>query len=386
MGTRTPGASRSQGLAAIEVLDVKQSVRAATTAALPASTYANGVLTADANGALAAQDGVTLVADERLLVKDQGSGLQNGLYVVTQVGTAGTPWILTRAADADTSAEVTAGLYMWVTEGTTNADTAWTLTTDDPITLGTTSLAFTQFSALGQITAGAGLTKTGSTLDVGAGVGITVNANDVAVALGYAFAWTEAHTWTKNAIGTAQTAAITIANNTDATNGAQQYSGMTVWKGEGWDSTAGVTKDVEFAIQNRPVQAAGDPTGVMDFLFRSNAGAWTKPMTLTSAGKATVTQLGIGSWTISNNSDFASIDTGYMAVANYGFRMANSSALWNSTALVLAAGNYIEGTEITEPAAPAADKGRIYFDVSGVKTRLMVRFQSGPSKQIQIED
>ena len=95
-------------------------------------------------------------------------------------------------------------------------------------------------------------------------------------------------TITKNAIGTAQTAAETIRNQTDAALGAQQYSGMTLWKGEGWDSTASATKDVEFAVQTRPVQAAGNPTGVWDVLFRSNAGAWTKPMTLTSAGLLTI--------------------------------------------------------------------------------------------------
>ena len=275
----------------VDVLDVKQSVRAATTAALPASTYSGGVLTADANGALAAQDGVTLVAGERLLVKDQASGLQNGIYVVTQVGTAGTPWILTRASDADTSAEVTAGLFVWVSEGTTSW---WTLTTADPITLGTTALTFAQH---GPITAGAGLTKTGNTIDVGAGVGITVNANDVAVATGFAFAWTEAHTWTKNAIGTAQTAGTTVRNTTAAAAGAQQYGPMvSLGEGQGWDSTAGASKKVEWWTQVRPVQTAGDPTSVLDFFVQSNAGGLTKPMTLDSAGALlSLTKLSVGS-------------------------------------------------------------------------------------------
>lgn len=137
--------------AAAQGLDVKGSCRAATTGALAAHGRVGNVLTASANGALAAQDGITLAATDRLLVKDEGAGthLENGLYTVTQVGTAGTPWILTRTTDADTSAEVTTGLYTFIEEGTTLAGTAWVLRTANPITLNTTALNFTQFGAGG---------------------------------------------------------------------------------------------------------------------------------------------------------------------------------------------------------------------------------------------
>jgi len=73
---------------------------------------------------------------------------------------------MTRATDADANAEVTSGLFTFVTEGTVNADSGFVLTTDGSITVGTTSLAFAQFSGAGQITAGTGMTKTGNTLDV----------------------------------------------------------------------------------------------------------------------------------------------------------------------------------------------------------------------------
>lgn len=142
-------------------IDWKESVRAATTANITLS-------------APQTVDGVSVIAGDRVLVKDQSTGSQNGIYVV-----AAGAW--TRAADADTSAEVTGGMAVWVNEGTANADTGWVLTTNDPITLATTALVFTQFSGLGQVTAGTGLTKTGSTLNVGQGTGITVNADDVAV-------------------------------------------------------------------------------------------------------------------------------------------------------------------------------------------------------------
>jgi hypothetical protein len=92
-----------------------------------------------------------------VLVKDQSTGADNGIYVV-----AAGAWA--RSADADTSAEVTAGLYCYVTEGTANGDSGWILTTNDPITLGSTALTFVQFTGAGQIIAGNGIVKSGNTL------------------------------------------------------------------------------------------------------------------------------------------------------------------------------------------------------------------------------
>lgn len=135
-------------------LDFKSSARAATTAALATNARIGNVLTATSSGALAAIDGVTLVANDRLLVKDEAAGANNGIYIVTAVGSGGTPWILTRATDADTSAEVSSGMFLFITEGSVNADKGWVLTTDDPITLNTTSLAFTQFSGTSGYTPG----------------------------------------------------------------------------------------------------------------------------------------------------------------------------------------------------------------------------------------
>lgn len=170
-------------------ISVRAPVIAATTTTLPACTYANGTagvgatLTGDANGALSAQDGITLTAGQRLLVKDQAAPAQNGVYTVTVVGTGSVPFILTRATDFDTSAEITDGAYFFVGQGSTLADSAWVMTTNGAVTVGTTGIVFVQFSALGQITAGGGLTKTGSTLAVGANAdgSIVVNADDIQV-------------------------------------------------------------------------------------------------------------------------------------------------------------------------------------------------------------
>jgi hypothetical protein len=130
----------------------KQSVKAATTAALANTpTYNNGTagvgatLTAGSNGALPAQDGITLALNDLLLVKNQASALQNGIYKVTAVGDGSNPYVLTRATDNDTSAEMRAA-SVFVEEGTTQADYQYTQTADT-VTMGTTALNWVLTSA-----------------------------------------------------------------------------------------------------------------------------------------------------------------------------------------------------------------------------------------------
>ena len=148
-------------------LDVKESVRLATTAALATSTYDNGAgtITADANGALSI-DSAAVVEGDRVLIKDQASAVQNGIYTVTTTGSAGAAFVLTRGPDADTAAELTGGTFFFVEEGTSNADNGYVATHNGTPTLGSSDIVFAQFSGAGQISAGAALSKTGNTLDV----------------------------------------------------------------------------------------------------------------------------------------------------------------------------------------------------------------------------
>ena len=145
-------------------LDVKASVRAATTANI---TLTNTQTI----------DTIALAVGDRVLVKNQTTGADNGIYVV-----ASGAW--TRAEDCDNApgVEVTSGMFTFVEEGTTNADSGWVLTTDGAITVGTTALSFVQFSGAGQITAGAGLSKTGNTLDVNVANGIEISGDNVQLA------------------------------------------------------------------------------------------------------------------------------------------------------------------------------------------------------------
>lgn len=129
-------------------LDPKESVRAATTANIVLS----GTQTVD---------GVALVAGDRVLVKNQITASENGIYVVA-VGA----W--TRASDFDgtPASETTSGAFTFVEEGSTYADTGWVLTTNNPITVGTTALTFTQFSGAGTYVAGTGLQLAGNSFSL----------------------------------------------------------------------------------------------------------------------------------------------------------------------------------------------------------------------------
>jgi hypothetical protein len=147
-------------------LDVKASVRVATTANLSA-TYNNsaGTLTASSNGAISI-DGVSLALNDRVLVKDQTTQTQNGFYKVTTVGSGSAAYVLTRTPDANEASEITGGAFTFVEEGTANADNGFVATHDGTPTLGTDNITFEQFSGAGSISAGDGLTKTGNTIDV----------------------------------------------------------------------------------------------------------------------------------------------------------------------------------------------------------------------------
>jgi len=131
-------------------IDIKESCYAGTTANLAGYTYNNGVsgvgatLTAGSNGAFAT-DGVSPALNARILVKNQTAPAENGIYNLTQVGSAGTPAILTRASDYNAIAEINPGNLVIIEAGTTLAVTSW-LQTATVATIGTDSITFVQFT------------------------------------------------------------------------------------------------------------------------------------------------------------------------------------------------------------------------------------------------
>jgi hypothetical protein len=160
-------------------LEVKDSVVVATTANITLS----GTQTID---------GIAVTAGQRVLVKDQTTASQNGIYVVSA-----SAW--SRSTDADTAVELNSGCFFFVEKGTVNADNGFVMSQDTTITFGTTAITFSQFSGAGQITAGSGLAKSGDTLLVNTGTGITVTSDNIVIDT----AWTgQAAITTVGTIGT----------------------------------------------------------------------------------------------------------------------------------------------------------------------------------------
>ncbi len=131
--------------------DFKNSVRVASTSNITLSAPGSSI------------DGVTMVAGNRFLAKDQSTASQNGIYI--WIGSASTA---IRATDADTSGEITSGMLVHVEEGSVNKDKEYILKTDDPITIGSTSLSFIEYYPIDSVSTciwrqGALVTVTGTT-------------------------------------------------------------------------------------------------------------------------------------------------------------------------------------------------------------------------------
>jgi hypothetical protein len=172
-------ATKGYADALINGFTVKAAARLATTAALATNSYSSGVLTASANGALSV-DGVAVAVGDRLIVKNEATGKNNGVYTVTATGDSTHPYVLTRAVDFDASAEIKSGDLVNVSEGTTNGGSAWYVSTTGTITLDTTAIAWTELA--GKMTAGNGISLSGVTITAVAGdSSITVDSGGIKV-------------------------------------------------------------------------------------------------------------------------------------------------------------------------------------------------------------
>ena len=219
-------------------INFHQSCRLATTTALAANTYNNGAsgvgatLTANANGALSV-DGVAVAATNRILVKNEATQANNGVYTVTQAGSAGAPYILTRASDFDTAGsgvdKIDAGDFFLITAGLTLANTSWVQQTPLPITVGTTAIVFAQFGAPLTYTAGTGLSESPSYTFNIANTGVAAatygSASQVPVLAVNAQGQLTSVTNTAIAIAAGAVSGLAASATTDTTNAANITSG-----------------------------------------------------------------------------------------------------------------------------------------------------------------
>jgi hypothetical protein len=241
-------------------INFHQSVRLATAAALPANTYNNGAsgvgatLTGNANGALTV-DGVAAVVGNRILVKDEVTQANNGVYTVTQVGSGAAVYILTRATDFDSAGsgvdQIDAGDFFLVTAGTTQSNTSWVQQTPLPIVVGTTAIVFTQFAAPVLYSAGTGLTLAGTVFSI-------TNTGVAASTYGSASSVPVIAINAQGQVTSASDSSISIA-------GSQITSGTVAIANGGTGATSAPT-----ALTNLGAYPASNPSG-----FTSNTGTVT---------------------------------------------------------------------------------------------------------------
>jgi hypothetical protein len=177
--------------AAINKFDIKDPVAAATTGALSFSpTYNNGSsgVGATLTGSVGVLiiDGYTPVLNDRLLIKNQASSFQNGIYSVTTVGTVSVGYVLTRTSDFNSSATILYGDTVGVLNGTANANQQFTMNNNNPITVGTTAITFAQTSGGSQLTAGTGITITGNSVALTVPVTVALGGTNATSASGTA--------------------------------------------------------------------------------------------------------------------------------------------------------------------------------------------------------
>ena len=348
--------------AARQGLTVKQACRVATTANITLS----GTQTID---------GVSVVAGDRVLVKDQTSGATNGIYVC-----AAGAW--SRATDFDADSDLLDAAFTFVEEGTANADSGWVLTTNAPITVGTTALTFAQFSGAGQITAGSGLTKTGNTLDVvGTSGRIVANADSIDLASGVATPGTypkvTVDTYGRVTAGASLSAtdipSLGNVTNAGAIGSTANLPVITTTSGVLTTGSFGSTANTFCQGNDSRLSDTRNTTNSITF---NNGGA---------GGSSGSTFNGSGALTVSYNTVGAPSTTGTNASGNWGINITGSSASCTGNAATVTNGVYLGNNNALTGANTFTNSTGQIFRQASTQDGILLRGRAGGTGSFNVE-
>jgi hypothetical protein len=352
-------------------------VRVESTIALTA-TYNNGTagvgatLTNSGTQAALVIDGISVAVNDRVLIYQQANAIQNGIYVVSNIGSGSTNWVLTRASDADTyvinSANgLSEGSTVFVQEGTTGAGETYTCNTSGTITFGTTNITFAQISSAQIYSAGTGLTLTGTQFSLSSPVATTLGGTgQSSYVVGDTLYYSGGSTLSKLAIG---------SNNQVMTSSGSAPQ----WVAQSTLSVGSATTATNLgngAANQIPYQTAAGATGyIVAPTTASTSLSWNGSAFVWSAGGAGVTSVGATAPIASSGGSTPTISISQANTSTNGFLSSTDWNTFNNKGSVSSVA--ISGTNITVSGSPITTTGTITLSIpQAIATSSSVQFGS----------